>query len=261
MVPGPGAGCRFLAYPVDGNCAHRAAADIGPAPTPSLAAVPRRPDLRRAGRVARRLVLSALPAVTVATLIPLALFYIALVAGSVLWAIGVSVAYAYGVAAYQYIRSGRVSGMLLVTMFTATIRAVAAAASGQVMVYFAVPVLETAGFGLMFALSMLTSEPLIVRLARDFVPHLADDLARRPALIRALSLIWTLTYMASGATTLVLLTTQSVAVYMGTHELAGWCWTGSGVALSVAICRRRARGLLAAALAHADPSAALGAAA
>lgn len=89
------------------------------------------------------------------------------------------------------------------------------------MVYFAIPAAETAGFGLMLVATMWTSEPLIVPLARDLVPHLTDDLARRRALVRGLSFIWMATYLASGATTLTLLTTVSQPVYMGAHQLAG----------------------------------------
>jgi hypothetical protein len=185
----------------------------------------------------------ALPAVLVATLIPLALFYTALLAGSVTWGIGVSVAYAYCVAAYQYARRGRISGMLMITVFTGTIRAAAAIASGHAIVFFALPVLETAGFGLMFVATMFTSEPLVVRLARDLVPHAADDIASRRALIKVLSIIWTVTYLGSGATTLALLATLPLPVYLGAHTLTGWLWTGSGIALSIAMCRRGAAGL------------------
>jgi len=181
--------------------------------------------------------------VAVATLIPLVLFYTALMIGSIVWAIGVSVAYAYGVAAYQYARRRRVSGMLLMTVFMVTVRAVASAASGQVVLYFAVPVLETAGFGLMFIATMFSSEPLIVRLARDLFPHAADDLASHRSLIKTLSIIWTATYLASGATTLALLTTMPIPVYMGAHTLTGWFWTGAALMASITLCRRKQVGV------------------
>ena len=190
----------------------------------------------------------ALPSIAVATLIPMALFYLTLAASSVVWAIGASVLYAYGCAALQYSRRRRVSGMLLMTVFMVTVRAAAAAASGRSTLYFAIPVAETAGFGLMFVATLWTSQPLIVRLARDLVPHLAEDLSTRRELIRGLSLIWMATYLASGATTMTLLTTVSLPVYMGAHQLAGWCWVGGGVALSVNLCRRRGAGLLGATL-------------
>ena len=198
-------------------------------------------------RSALILIRGALPAVVVATLIPLALFYAALAAGSVLWAIAVSVAYAYAVAAYQHFRRHRVSGMLLVTVFMATVRAVTAVVSGHAMVYFAIPVVETAGFGLMFLATMFSSQPLVVRLARDLVPGAAEGLAARRSLIRSLSIVWTVTYLGSGATTMLLLTTTPMRVFLGVHTVTGWMWTGSGAVASVLICRARAAGVLAAA--------------
>ena len=90
---------------------------------------------------------------------------------------------------------------------------------------------------------MLTKEPLIVRLARDFVPALADDFAARRQLISWLSWVWALVYLASAATTLVLLLTQSVTVYAGAHELTGWAWIGLGIGASLLLCRWRADGL------------------
>jgi hypothetical protein len=202
-------------------------------------------------RAVLHLVRGALPAVVVATLLPLALFYLALSVGSVLWAISVSVVYAYGVAAYQHFHRGRVSGMLLVTVFMATVRGVTAAVSGHPMVYFAIPVVETAGFGLMFLATMFSSEPLVVRLARDLVPAAADGLAERRSLIRWLSIVWTLTYLGSGTTSLLLLTTTPMRIFLGAHTLTGWMWTGSGALATALICRARAAGLLAAASAAA----------
>ncbi len=185
----------------------------------------------------------------IATIIPLGLFYLGLALGSVVTAIVISVVYAYGVAVYQYLRWRRVSGMLLMTLFMVTLRAGTAAASGQPFMYFAVPVAETAGFAVLFLATMLTKEPLIVRLARDFVPDLADDFASRRQLIRWLSLVWAVTYLASAGTTLLLLLTQSIPVYMGAHEFAGWGWIGAGIAVSVGLCRWRAHGLFRAAMA------------
>jgi hypothetical protein len=40
------------------------------------------------------------------------------------------------------------------------------------------------------------------------------------------------------------LTTVSLPVYLGAHTLTGWFWTGSGLALSLALLRRRGDTLL-----------------
>jgi hypothetical protein len=196
----------------------------------------------------------ALPAIVVATLIPMTLFYAALAAGSVFWAIGVSVLYAYAMVAYQHIRNHRVSGMLLITAFMATVRAVTAIASGHAMVYFAIPIVETVGFALMFLATMFSREPLVVRLARDLVPGAAEELVSHRSLIRSLSLVWTVTYLGNAATTLLLLVSTPMSVFLGAHTVAGWLWTGCGAAASVLICRSMAAGLLATAWASADPT-------
>jgi hypothetical protein len=195
----------------------------------------------------------AMPAVLVATVVPLVLFWSALAAASVMWAIAVSVTYAYAVALFQYRRRGRVSGMLMVTVLMATVKAVTAVLSGHAVVYFAIPAVETAAFGLMFITTMFSGEPLVVRLARDLVPGAADGLATHRSLVRSLSIVWTLTYLGSGATTLALLITTPLPVFLGAHTVTGWLWTGSGAACTVVVCRLRARGLVASLTAAATP--------
>ena len=192
-----------------------------------------------------RVVRQALPALTVATFIPLGLFYLALTLGSCMWAIGVSVLYAWVMAAGQYVRRRKVSGMLMVTWMMATFRAVLALASGHTFLYFALPVLETAGFGLMFVVSLVTCEPLVVRLARDPVPSAADGLAERPDLVRALSAVWASCYVASAAATIVLLMTTPLPVFFAAHVATGWLCSATAGILTVLIVRRRAKGLFA----------------
>lgn len=196
-----------------------------------------------------RVIRGALPTVLVATLIPMALFYTAMTIGSIRAAIVVSLVWAYSAFTVQFIRKGRLPGMLTITVFMATIRAVASFASGSSFVYFVVPVLETAGFAMLFFVTLFTDEPLIVRLARDFVPHIAEEFAERTELVTLLSVVWTGVYLCSGATTMALLSTQPVSVYIGAHTLSGWMWTSTGCLLSVLLCKRRARGLFAAAIA------------
>jgi intracellular septation protein A len=186
----------------------------------------------------------------VATFIPLTLFYTAMILRSVDTAIVVSVCYAYSVGLWQLLRRRRVSGMLLVTMFTVSIKGIAVLASGQAFFYFLAPVIETMGFGLLFVGSLLSRESLIVRLARDVVPCVAEDLAERVCLCRLLSVVWAVTYVGSGITTFFLLVSQPVTVYLAAHQLTGWAWDGIGLAASLLLCHWRAKGLVAAAKQH-----------
>lgn len=189
------------------------------------------------------MVRGALPAVAVATLIPLALFYAALAAGSVKWAIGVSVAYAWGMATWQYFTRRRVSGMLMVTLLTSSFRALVALASGHTFMFFAIPVLETAAFGLTFVLTLLRPEPLVVRMARDLVPAAAEALGEHRGLVRSLSWLWAGAYLGSAATTLVLLLATPVSVFVAAHTATGWLWNGAAAAVSVLVVRRQASGV------------------
>jgi intracellular septation protein A len=191
------------------------------------------------------MVRGALPAVAVATLIPLVLFYTALMAGSVKWAIGVLVGYAWVMAAWQYFTRRRVSGMLLVTAMTSSFRALVALVSGHTFMFFAIPVLETAAFGLMFVVTLLSSEPLVVRMARDLVPAAAEDLGEHRRVVRSLSWLWAGAYLGSAATTLVLLLATPVSVFVAAHTATGWLWNGAAAAVSVLVVRRQASGVFA----------------
>lgn len=179
-----------------------------------------------------------MPAVLVATIIPLALFYIALAAGSVHWAIGVSVAYAWAMVAWQYLRRRSVSGMLIVTWLTATLRASLALGSGHTFIYFALPAAETAVFGLIFVISLASREPLLVRLARDLLPTAADELADRRRLIRDLSVLWAASYLLSATATLLLLLASPLSVFLAVHVFMGWLFMAATGAASAWLVRR-----------------------
>lgn len=173
----------------------------------------------------------ALPVVVTATVIPLALFYAVLASGSTMAAIGTSIAYAYGLASWQWWRRRRVSAMLGVTIVLTTLRLVAALTGGP-LAYFGWPILETTGFGLVFVASLRTAEPLVVRLARDLVPSMAHLLHDRPALVRRLSWTWTAVYLGQAATTLMLLLFTPLTVFLAAHTFAGWAWVVAGMVMS-----------------------------
>ena len=191
------------------------------------------------------MVRQALPAVMVATIIPLALFYIVLLSGSVRWAIGASVIYAWAMVGWQYLRHRQVSGLLVVTWLTATLRAALALVSGHPFIYFALPAAETAVFGLVFVATLTRAEPLIVRLVRDLLPAGADLLAANRRLIRNLSVLWGLSHLMSAVATMFLLVTTPLPVFLAVHVFANWLFIGAAGGLSVLLARRRDRNLLA----------------
>lgn len=202
-----------------------------------------------------RLICGALPAITVATIIPLALFYGVSALAGMKAGIIASLAWAWVALVRQVMAKGRISGLLTLTAITLSIRCVTWVVHQSAFTYFAVPVAETVVVGSLFVVTMAIGRPLLVNLARDFVPSLAEHLALekyRP-LVRRVSLLWGAVYLGSAATSGFLLSTQSMHWFLLMHQFSGWFWTGSGIALSCLYGRHHARELLA--LAHTGISA------
>lgn len=198
--------------------------------------------LRKWGRVVR----GALPAVTVATIIPLLTFY------GVSWKFGMkagiiaSLGWAWAVLIRQLITRGRnVSGLLCITAVTLSVRCITWVVHQSAFTYFAVPVAETVAMGALFVVTLLAGRPLLVSLARDFVPSLGDHLGHdkyKPLVLR-LSCLWGIVYLGSATTSGVLLGTMNIHWFLLLHQLSGWVWTGSGLALSIAYGRRHGKEL------------------
>jgi hypothetical protein len=190
----------------------------------------------------------AVPAVTVATIIPLVLFYgVSAWAGSLKAGIIASLSWAWVMLLRQIMSKRRISGLLSLTAITLTIRCVTWAVHQSTFTYFAVPVAETVVVGTLFVATMALGRPLLLNLAHDFVPSLAEHLCMekyRP-LVRRMSLLWGVVYLGSAATSAILLSTQSMHWFLLMHQFSGWCWTGSGIALSMLYGRHHAKELFA----------------
>jgi hypothetical protein len=197
------------------------------------------------------LIRGALPAVTVATLVPLALFYsLSAVAGMKVGIIA-SLTWAYLVLGRQLLTSRRISGLILITAVTLTVRCVTWTLHQSTFTYFAVPIFTTTAVSTLFVVSLAFGRPLLVSLARDFMPAVGDGLSHvdHRTLVRRLSCLWGLIYLGSAASSATLLSTQSVHWYLLLHQLSGWLWTGTGLVVSFKYGCRHAKGLFACALA------------
>ena len=204
-----------------------------------------------------RLISGALPALLVATIIPLSLFYVMSAAAGMKAGIVASLAWAYLMLGRQILVSRRMSGLLIITAFTLTIRCVTWVVHQSTFTYFAVPVVETIGMGALFVVTLAIGKPLLVNLARDFVPSLGDHLAhhKHQRLVRHLSCVWGLVYLGSACTSAVLLTTQNIHWFLLLHQMSGWIWTGSGLAISFLYGRRHAKELFSMATSGLRPAA------
>lgn len=192
------------------------------------------------------MVRGALPALLKATVVPLVIFYgLSAVAGLEAGIIA-SLTWAYLVLIRQAVKSGRVSGLLTITAFTLTVRCITWAVHQTAFTYFSVPVAETVGIGALFVLTLALGRPLLVSLARDFVPAIGDRLTQatyRP-MVRHLSWLWGLVYLGSAASSATLLTTQNIHWFLLLHQASGWIWTAVGLGISFAYGRRHGKELL-----------------
>jgi uncharacterized membrane protein len=169
-----------------------------------------------------------------------------------------SLAWAWAMLLHQFTTSRKVSGLLIITAATLTIRCVTWVVHQSTFTYFAVPVAETVAMSLLFIGTLAIGKPLLVSLARDFVPSLGDHLGtqRYRKVVRNLSMVWGGVYLGSAASSGLLLSTQSLHWFLLLHQLSGWFWTGSGLAISILYGRRNCKDLIAIAHAglHRDPA-------
>ena len=102
--------------------------------------------------------------------------------------------------------------------------------------------MRTVATAAVFALSVRVGRPLIARFAGDFCP-LTPDLQSRAAVVclfRRLTYLWAGVNAVAAATTLTLLLTVPVAVFVVTATVSAWIITCSGVVLTVSDAVRTA---------------------
>jgi hypothetical protein len=141
------------------------------------------------------------------------------------------------------VRGQHVSRLLLLTLGILTIRTGFTLASGNTFVYFVQPVFSDAVVASVFLGSLLTSQPLVARLAPDFYP-IDPALAARPrikVLFRQLTLLWGLVVVAKGTATLWLLLTQSTVDFVVIKTSTVTTLTLVAVAVTVALSARVGR--------------------
>lgn len=178
----------------------------------------------------------ALPNILEGTVWPFVIFYIFLYATNVWGALFAALAYSYIGVARRLINGQRVSGLLALTTITLTVRTILGLASGSVVVYFLQPSLAKAALAVALLLSLTRAEPLLVKLARDFVP-LSDEMMERPCVRRFFvqaTVLWVVLLLVhSGLATYVLLN-ESVGYYVAFKSVLNLVVKGGGIGLSFA---------------------------
>jgi intracellular septation protein A len=167
------------------------------------------PDLRTVLR-------HAVPRFVEGTLIPLALFLIALRVLGVGAAMFAGLAWVYTAITVRLLMRRRVPGILLIGALTLTARTAVALAAHSVVVYFLQPSLATMLVAGAFLLSVPLDKPLAGRLAADFCPlptemHSNTHVRR---FFRHVSLLWAFAKTANAGLTIWLLFSQSLGTFV-----------------------------------------------
>jgi intracellular septation protein A len=167
------------------------------------------PDLRTVLR-------HAVPRFVEGTLIPLALFLIALRVLGVGAAMFAGLAWVYTAITVRLLMRRRVPGILLIGALTLTARTAVALAAHSVVVYFLQPSLATMLVAGAFLLSVPLDKPLAGRLAADFCPlptemHSNTHVRR---FFRHVSLLWAFAQTANAGLTIWLLFSQSLGTFV-----------------------------------------------
>jgi hypothetical protein len=178
-----------------------------------------------------------------ASIIPTALFYVLLVVGDMRWALVGALTWTYGAIARRIVGSRPVPALLVLATLGITVRTIVYLFSNNDFVYFVQPIMRTTLTGLLFAGSVLVGRPLIARFAGDFCP-LAADVRVRPGILRLfkrLSIVWALVNGVAAASSLVLLLTVPVSVFVVTAAVSAWIVTCTGIVVTVAVSVTTAR--------------------
>jgi hypothetical protein len=170
----------------------------------TLPASPHRPRLLT---VIRRVSLS----LTVACVVPAALFLVCFEAFGVWPAILVALAWSYGAIAWRALTRRRTSGLLVLTAAVLSGRTAIALVADSTFFYFLQPIITDGVVAATFLLSLATSRPVVARLAGDFYPMDAE-LSMRPRIRR---LFWHLTAMWA-----VICLAKAVAMFWALNSLS-----------------------------------------
>ncbi len=189
--------------------------------------------------VLRRMV----PYVIEATVIPTMLFYTFLVVLELKWAVIAAVTWTYAAVGRRIALNRPIPGILILATLGVTVRSVLYLLSGNSFIYFFQPIMRTVATATFFALSVTVGRPLVARFAADFCAF-TPEVGGRPAitqLFRRLTYLWAGAQAIAAVTSLTLLLTVPVAVFVGTATASAWIITCSGIVLTVWDSVRTAR--------------------
>ncbi|MGZ5384136.1 MAG: VC0807 family protein [Acidimicrobiia bacterium] len=188
----------------------------------------------------RSLARQGLPAIVEGTIMPLAIFYAALWALGMWGALIAALTWSYLAIARRIVKKQAIPGLVLLSALALTFRTVLAMVTGSVFIYFLQPSLVTALLGFAFLASMTADQPLVQRLARDFLP-VSPDFFTNPFVrhfFMRISLLWAMAMLANAGVTTWMLFRLPVSVFVISKTGASVVLTGVAIAYSIFWFRR-----------------------
>lgn len=182
----------------------------------------------------------ALPTVVEGTILPVAVFWVALRALGPWSALFVGLGWVYVCIVRRLVQGRRVPGVLVIAAATATCRVALAVLTNSLTLYFLQPSLGTVMMSLAFLASVLLNKPLAARLAHDFLP-LPDGWSEQAWVRRfflRISLLWAFVLLANAAVSVWLVLSQSVEVITLARPAAAAGLTIAAIGFSVWHFRR-----------------------
>ena len=153
---------------------------------------------------------------TVACVIPAALFLTCFEVFGVWQAIFAAMSWSYGAIAWRALTGRRTSGLLVLTAVIVTGRTVIALIADSTFLYFLQPIITDGVVAATFLLSLATARPMVARLAGDFYPMDAE-LSLRPRIRRLfwhLTAMWAVLCLAKAVTMFWLLNSLSLHTFV-----------------------------------------------
>jgi intracellular septation protein A len=178
------------------------------------------------------------------TLIPLALFWVLFTQvgfdGGLFAALGWS-ALAIG---RRLVQRQKLPTILLITTALLVVRTAVGLWTGSAFLYFLQPTVQNFVFALALLVTIGLERPLLAKLADDFCAF-PEALSSHPGIQRffkRVSLLWAVVFLVNGATTLVVLATQTVGNFLVVSTAGSYSVVVMGIVLSLWWFRRSLAG-------------------
>jgi hypothetical protein len=189
--------------------------------------------------VARR----GLPNLVEATIVPAVLFFVIVTTTGAAVAMAAVLVWAYGAILRRVLRAQPIPAILMLATLGLTVKTLVGLVSGSTFAYFLQPVATTVVLAGVFLGSVLIGRPVIARLAHDFCP-IAPEVASRPAVVRlfvGLTVLWSGVHLLTAATTLGMLVTMSVPLFVALKTVACLGITVAAIVITISCALRTAR--------------------